>query len=282
MFGYIKPYIPDLRVREHEMYRGLYCGLCRSMGKHTGCASQMTLSYDFVFLAAVRAVLQKDTVNPCLRRCAVHPLKKRTCICDNASLKYCAAAAAVLTEAKLWDDINDSKGAKKLLSGLLLPFARHGLKKAEEGVAVPKNEVKAYLEKLSSLERESCPSIDEPADVFGDLLAVIFSYGLPEREGRIASVIGKSAGRYIYVVDAADDREKDLKSGNYNPLNLRPIETEDLSLAVRLELERAEAAVNLMDFTGKPELEGIIKNIIYEGLPKIADELFVGKDKKHD
>ena len=58
MFGYVRPYVPDLRVREHELYRAVYCGLCRSMGKHTGCASSFTLSYDFVFLAAVRMVLE--------------------------------------------------------------------------------------------------------------------------------------------------------------------------------------------------------------------------------
>lgn len=282
MFGYIKPYIPDLRVREHEMYRGLYCGLCRSMGKHTGQISRMTLSYDFVFLAAVRSVLSKDTVCPKLRRCMVHPLKKRACICDNTSLKYCAGAAALLTAAKLDDDIADSKGINKFMQKLLRPFVKLPLKKALKCESVPRDEVYSCLEKLSELEKSGCPSIDGPADLSGELLSAVFSCGLPEREARIAAVIGKSAGRYIYVMDAADDKEKDKKTGNYNPLNIENVEKEALSSAVRLELEKMEAAVNLMDFTGKPELEGIIKNIIYEGLPKNADALFGGKDIKHD
>ena len=280
MFGYIKPYIPDLRVREHEMYRAMYCGLCRSMGKHTGCLSKLTLSYDFVFLAAVRAVLLKNTVCPGLCRCAVHPLKKRPCIADNEALKYSASAAAVLTAAKVEDDIKDSKGLKKIAARLALPAARSFEKKALKNYSIPKDEIISCLEKLSELEKNNCPSLDSPADTFGDLLAVVFSFGLPEKESRIAAAIGKCAGRYIYVMDAADDREKDKKSGNYNPLNISPLDNDSLSLAVRLELENMALSAELIDYSGKPELENIIKNIIYEGLPKEADKLFNGKENK--
>ena len=57
MFGYVKPHNPELRMRDYECYRAYYCGLCRAMGKCTGQCSRMTLSYDFVFLAAVRCYL---------------------------------------------------------------------------------------------------------------------------------------------------------------------------------------------------------------------------------
>ena len=36
MFGYIRPLVGEMKVRENEMFRAVYCGLCRSMGKHTG------------------------------------------------------------------------------------------------------------------------------------------------------------------------------------------------------------------------------------------------------
>ena len=122
MFGYIRPYVPDLRVREHELYRAVYCGLCHSMGRHTGCASRLTLSYDFVFLAAVRMVLEQTaySARPC--RCGAHPLKKRAVLLENSALAYCARAAALLTEAKIADDIQDTKGLA-LRSRMLHPAA---------------------------------------------------------------------------------------------------------------------------------------------------------------
>ena len=76
MFGYVKPFVPELKVAQHELYRAVYCGLCRAMGRVTGQASRFTLSYDLVFLAAVRMILEGET--PVLEHfsCMAHPLTK--------------------------------------------------------------------------------------------------------------------------------------------------------------------------------------------------------------
>ena len=279
MFGYIKPFVPDLRVREHELYRAIYCGLCRSMGRHTGCASRLTLSYDFAFLCAVRLTLEKTKMDVKVTSCALSPWKRRPIMEDNPALAYCAAAAAILTKEKVQDDINDSKGLEKIAPRLLMPAAKGMAKRALKlDSTLPVKEISDGLSRLSQLEAEGCPSVDLVADCFGDVLSAIFAHGLSGGDKAIASAVGKSIGRVIYVLDAADDMEKDKKKGNYNPLNIEPMSPESLSLAVRLELSRAEAAVNLMDFEGSIELRELIYNILYEGLPKEADRIF-GKKK---
>ena len=280
VFGYIKPVKPELKVRELEFYRGIYCGLCRSMGIHTGCISRLTLSYDFAFLAAVRMVLCDVTPSFSLKRCMVHPLHKKAMCDDNEALAYCASAAAVLTECKIRDDINDEKGFGRLAAKFAHVFALRMRKKA--GDNAPVAAVEDCLARLSQLEKNKCDSLDEPANIFGELLSEIVSYGLEGAEQRIAREIGRSVGRYIYVLDAADDLEEDKESDSYNPLRYSPIAAENLSIAVRLELSKLEGAVNLLDFSGKSDLEGIIKNIIYLGMPEEADRVFAGKckDKK--
>ncbi len=275
MFGYVKPYIPDLRVREHEFYRATYCGLCRSMGKHTGCASRLTLSYDFTFLCVVRMALEKTKIETKTFHCKSNPFKRRPLVLDNSALAYCASVAAVLTRAKVQDDVNDSKGMAAFKARLLMGPAGRMVKKAlKHDDSLPIEEIESALERLSRLEKERSPSLDSVADCFGDALSAVFAHGLSGREETIAKALGRSIGRCIYVLDAADDMEKDKESASYNPLNISPIPPEALSVAVRLELERAEAAVNLMDFSGVPELSEIIFNIIYEGLPKEADRIF--------
>lgn len=280
MFGYIKPVKPELKVRELEFYRGIYCGLCRSMGRHTGCISRLTLSYDFAFLAAVRMVLSdiKPSFSAC--RCMVHPLRKKAMCEDNEALAYCASAAAVLTECKIRDDINDERGMKRLAARFAHIFARKMRKRA--GDDAPAEAIEKALKELSALEKENCDSLDETADKFGELLAAVVSHGLEGSNARIAAEIGHSVGRYIYVLDAADDLEEDKKTGSYNPLRFSPIAPKDLSVAVRLELTKLEGAINLLDFSGKRDLEGIIKNIIYLGMPAEADRVFAGccKDKR--
>lgn len=53
MFGFVKPLVPELKVKDSDFYRSVYCGLCRSMSKHTGGISAFTLSYDMTFFRPV-------------------------------------------------------------------------------------------------------------------------------------------------------------------------------------------------------------------------------------
>ena len=114
MLGYIRTQGPELRLRDYEIYRALYCGLCRHMGKCTGQCSRFSLSYDFVFLAAVRISILNEPVTTILSRCPVHPLHKRKTVKDSETLKYCADASALLTYHKCRDDLADERGFKKM------------------------------------------------------------------------------------------------------------------------------------------------------------------------
>ena len=44
MFGYVRVYQPELKMGEFEQYRGVYCSLCKSLGKRYGFFARMTLS----------------------------------------------------------------------------------------------------------------------------------------------------------------------------------------------------------------------------------------------
>ena len=122
MLGYVRTHTPELRLREHECYRALYCGLCKSMGKCTGQCSRMSLSYDFVFLAAVRMSLLGEEPHFKKERCIVHPLRKRPTVHSSPTLDYCADASALLTYRKLLDECKDERGGKKIRAFLLRPF----------------------------------------------------------------------------------------------------------------------------------------------------------------
>ena len=130
MFGYVRVHKPELKVKEYELYRSTYCGLCRSMGKCTGQCSRMTLSYDFAFLAIMRVTLLRQEVSFGKKRCLAHPLQKKHYMENNPSLEYCSGAAALLNYHKIADDLADERGIKKLRAILVLPFVAHARKKA--------------------------------------------------------------------------------------------------------------------------------------------------------
>ena len=284
MFGYVKVRSAELKVKEYELYRGAYCGLCRSMGKCTGQCSRMALSYDFAFLAMLRLCLGGvDKVEFKQRRCLAHPLKKRNVMERNAELDYCARAAAILGYHKVKDDISDERGFKRIRAYLTYPFVASWRKRALRAGLLPLDEkVSDALSRLSALESQKKPSVDEPAEIFGEILADITSFGLEGGEKRIAYELGMHVGKWIYIVDALDDSEDDQKKKRYNPFLLlyggRLPEGDELTMisdALKAELCGAEAALDLME-TDKESVKNIIENILYLGMPGTVEKIICG------
>jgi hypothetical protein len=283
VFGYVKVKNSELRVREYEVYRGAYCGLCRSMGKCTGQCSRMTLSYDFAFLVMLRICLENTELRFSQRRCLAHPLKKRNVMERNETLDYCARAAAILNYHKIKDDLADERGAKKLRAVLVYPFVKSARKKAlKAGLGELDERIAKSLDELAATEKQGIASVDIPAAIFGDILADITSFGLDGARERIAARIGKSVGKWIYIIDALDDMKEDKEKGRYNPFLLLyggrlPTENELalVSDALKAGLCSAEEALDLLD-TERTTIFSIIENIMYLGLPETADKIICG------
>lgn len=273
MFGYIKPDVPELRVKEHELYKATYCGLCRAMGKCTGACSKITLSYDFAFLALLRMVADKATGEVKNRRCIAHPFKKRPMLEINETLKFCAKSSVILTRLKLKDNIQDSHGIARLLakiSGCVSIF----FKKTDKNLKGLEMELKACIDDLNAQEKQNSDSIDETASTFGNLLGICASYSYTGSEARLMYDIGFHLGKWIYVIDAIDDLSSDVKKKSFNPIKnsigaeLTASHKELLYNATMLELTAMSKSVELLDFSHHKDIEGIIKNIIYSGLVK--------------
>ena len=278
MFGYIRPHVPELRVREHDYYRGVYCGLCRAMGSCTGCLSRMTLSYDFVCLALLRMTAAGELPTFTARRCAAHPMTKRSVADPSASLDYCARAAALLGWHKLQDDLGDEGGFRRLRAQIALPAAsaarRRALREGGEEMAALDADIAESLEALHALEAEGTASVDAPADTFGRLIGKLAARGLPGAGARIAGEFGHHLGRWIYVIDAIDDYPDDIRLGRYNPFaasgGLDDGRRASLTHALTAELMGIEAALDLLDTTAFPNAEGLLRNLLYLGMPRAA------------
>ena len=278
MFGYIRTDVPELRVRENEYYRAVYCGLCRAQGKCTGQCSRFTLNYDIVFLALLRLALRGDQVEIKRGRCMAHPFKKRAYVDLCEPLAYSAYAAAILTHGKIVDDIADERGAKKLKALVAKPFSSGMRRKALKKYSELDKKVFDGLRKLSEIEKQRLGSVDIPADAFGDILADIVSFGLEGNDEKIMRKIGKHIGRWIYIVDAADDLSEDIKKDRFNSFaclyggEIPREERESIANSLRLELLSAEPAFDLIDYNELYDIKAIVENIIYLGMPSAAEK----------
>ena len=120
-------------------------------------------------------------------------------------------------------------------------------------------------------------------------MANLLSFGLDGSDAEIMKNIGHHIGRWIYIIDAVDDLADDLAKSRFNPFaclydhNLLDNEQkESIAVSLKLELLAAEPAFDLIDFDEHPDIEGIIHNIIYRGMPDVAERILEinGKSKK--
>ena len=278
MLGYVKTQASELRVREHTFYRALYCGLCKRMGKCTGNCSRMTLSYDFVFLAALRLSVTGETPTLKKQRCLLHPFHKRPTVQACDALDFCADASALLSYHKLTDDLCDERGLKKLRAVLARPLLSGAYKKAKRRHPALDSVISERLAQIARMETGDVAfeGADAIAEQFGKLMEAVFSEGLTDTDARIAGTIGRSVGHWIYLIDAADDFDEDLKKDRFNPYRklfgdeLTDADRETLRLALTVHLLEADRAFALIDTYPAPELREILANILYLGLPATA------------
>lgn len=272
MFGYVKPYIPDLKVRQNELYKAVYCTLCKRQKKLTGAVSSFSLSYDFVFLALVRSAITGEKFNVENGRCAYNPLKRANHLSHCDSIDYTACVAGVLSYYKIKDDIADSKGLGKLKYLLLLPFFSHIRKKALKH-NVPDLEIKDMLDRLSDLEKQKLPSPDATSEIFGELLGLVASYGVEDLEKYALTEIFTSIGKWIYIIDAVDDLYDDIKKGSYNPfIDSEEVDFEIIKNTLQMTLTPADNCILKIKFYDD-DIAEIIKNIILLGTAEVEDKV---------
>ncbi len=282
MFGYVREYPPELKLKHHVLYRAVYCGLCKSMGRCTGFCSRVTLSYDGVFLALVRMALEKTKPEIQPERCFLHPFKRHPMLRQNAVLAYSARVSALLVYGKVADDVADTRGAKRMLYRMAQPFAAHFQKKA--GLEELCTLVQQQLTQLSAYEAEPSDSFDKPADLFGVVCAECFSFGLEGEQKLLARTVGSHVGRWIYAADALDDFEKDQKCGTYNPFarlygtELSESDRKAIADTMKNELVSIGNAFDLMNFEDT-DIRTLLYHIVFEGMHKTTEDLANRKKK---
>lgn len=272
MFGYVSPLKCELLVRDLALYNAYYCGLCRSIKSRFGEIPRLSLSYDCAFLALLTAgVLGAPACEE--KRCAYKPLKKKMPIApDSEALRFAADINILLAYHKCEDDWADEKKASALL-------AEAALKKAAKKAAAARPEASAAIRhglmELSKLEKANCSELDLPADAFATLMRGVLSNApVDEREREIFRHLGWHLGRWIYLIDAWDDREKDAKNNSYNPFNASGAGKERASFLLHVSLNEAGKAYDLLDLKANA---GVLDNIMHLGCAHRTEQLLKGE-----
>jgi len=255
VFGYVRPPLQDLSQEEADRFRRMYCGLCHTLGNRYGAAARLILNYDFTYLVILLS--EKEEGSAGSKRCVVHPVHPREFLEENAAMELAADESVILAYWQLRDGVADNDwfhGLKyRSLSAVLEPAYR----KAAAFRPAFDETVRRQLSLLAELEAENCPSIDRAADAFAVLLGSAAKEVEDPVRRRVLEQILYHLGRWVYLMDAADDLKQDAEEGTYNPVARRyeltggiwtPEKRREFSVTLDHSIRMITTAFELWDF----------------------------------
>ena len=288
MFGYVRIRRAELLVREDGYYQALYCGLCHAQGKCTGHCSRLTLSYDFVFMAALRLAIAGERPTFVRGTCPAHPFRKRLYAKAEGQLPLTADCAGLLCALKARDDCADERGRRKWRAVAARGVTRRAYRLASGRHPELAERVSSLLGEIAAAESDPDVSLDTHADLCGQLLAAVFSEGLTGKNAKLCANVGYHLGKLVDMLDAADDWREDAKKGRFNPLSaMYPTVTPgdehvlaNAEVAMQGELLAVQELLDLVDFDGRKDLEHIVQNVVYYGIPDAVTRVLHPEQKE--
>lgn len=261
MFGYIGVNKGELKIKDYDTYRSFYCGVCKSLGKNYGLFGKVTLSYDMTFVAILLSSLYDEVEIKKKSRCIVHPIISHMEIV-NEYTDYAAAMNILLTYYKLKDDwVDDKNFAANMGAGTL----KSAFKKASAKYERQAKAIKEGIRLQNELEAAGECDFDKISMPTGMMLEEIFDMKQDEWQKPLRR-LGLFLGKYIYLLDAYVDLEKDIKKNSFNPLIEFSKEENFFEKCEEILVMMAGEAARAFEHLPIVDNADIIRNILYAGI----------------
>lgn len=283
MFGYVYPDKPELKIKDFATFKAGYCGVCKAIGSQCGLIPRIAINYDCAFLALALGALDEGEPVFSQEKCIINPVKKMP-VARNRYTGFAADVNVLLAYYKALDDRRDKAGFRGTMGKWAFTGAYH--KAARRNIEMD-GHIRGQLGKLYELEEQNCDSEDAVADAFGQLLSGLVRY-IPDpavfSTSRIRALewMLYNMGRWIYLIDACADLEKDTRKNEYNPLiarykgeaDLKGQAGEDMRFQLKCCEVEAAKAFELLDARRHNEL---LENILYLGMHRKMEDVLSGE-----
>ena len=215
MFGYVRYDIPNLFVKDLMLYKALYCGLCKGIGKACGQAARVGLTYDVAFLSALLHNMTGTDIKVERENCFEHTIRKRPIAAVDALTEELGALNTVLAYYKLTDDIADGgKGRGRRL------WFKKGFRRAKRKFPDMVALVEGYMREQGAVEKNRSTSPDMAAEPTAAMMSALSDHFLKDKATEYTRGLFYSLGKWVYLIDALDDYDKDKRKKRYNPFVL--------------------------------------------------------------
>lgn len=283
MFGYVRPFKPEIRYGDMEAYKSVYCALCKALGREYGWAARMTLSYDGTLIALIGAAFRPEPAVICRGRCTCNPLKKCVFYRGGDEVSYAAAVNVLLAAAKCRDGIADGTLGTRIRARAMRMLLRRAERRAAQREPGAAEYIRIQMAAQQALEQAQCAVPDAAAEPTATMTAAFLAHFAPDDAQRqVLHTLGYQLGRWVYLTDAFDDLDDDLADGTYNPLAEKfrlktPVDGEVRGKVrdyVQSVLCADEAVIGgALELLEVHRLRPVLENLIYYGLPAVRKRL---------
>lgn len=277
MFGYININRKEMSDENLKIYQSYYCGLCHMLRKNSGIKGQMLLNYDMTFLIVLLTGLYELEDRKSEFVCPIHPGKKKIARINEATT-YAAEMNVILAYHNLEDDWRDDRAyAKRAISQIIKKDYLRIVKKYPRQAAA----LEHYMHKMIEYERTKETNLDLIAGLTGEMLGEVFAWK-EDVWAEELRCLGFYMGKFIYLMDAYEDLDKDEKNKSYNPfLALKKENRKDFETISKLILTSMMSECS-KSFERLPILlhADIIRNILYSGVWSKYEYLQMKKKKR--
>lgn len=281
MFGYVRADKPYLYMKDDVLYRAMYCGVCKGIGQVCGQSARIGLSYDVTFLSILMHNILGQDVKIEKQHCLTHCIRSRRMANVDELTRRLGAFNTALVYYKYTDDIMDGdRGRGKRL------WFKKGFNRVKKAYPEIERIVRENLAKQEQVEREKTDSVDRAADATAKMLAEFSEYALGEKSTGNTRNLFYAIGKWIYLIDALDDYDKDLKKGAYNPFVIAYHAPSKQALVNGEHGEEVRFVFHAIFFDIRENLREIeffynrdlSDNILLRGLPQMTKQIMSGCD----
>lgn len=290
-----------MKICEYEAYKAVYCTLCKELGRNYGPLSRMVLNYDYTFVTILYMALHGQSMYYEKGHCVFNPLKKcGFCTCGKEGYALTSAVTAIMFYQKVNDNITDSGFFGKLGWRILRLFAAPMRKKAKKRYPEIDEQAALYIKRQNEAEALPEPSVDSASEPTAQMLSALAKMlSDDETDKKILADFGYYIGRWVYMIDALDDIEKDIKKNGFNPFAIKfslskedlpdkkklPDGSEKLNEArlyanecLNMSIARAITAYNLLSLG---DFQPILDNVIFMGIGRSQQSALHEKELQH-
>lgn len=277
MDGYLKPYIPELKIKDYKTYHAFRCGLCSRLLSDYGPLARTMVSGDTILFALLSDSLAGREGTCTRKRCPYNCFHQCTVLSQTQGIRIAAKIQVILT----WHKYTDKKiRAKNVFSKLWYGFVKlmlsAGYKKAltEEGAEIERLIMQAR-DHAYAIALTGCTNYEIASEPYANMFSGLFLHcASDDASWKCLQQFGYQLGRLFYFIRSVEWYDRDNELGIYNVFLQNGLSKE---AAVETAKHQCNlAAVELVRATSLLNMQmnrSLLDNLIYLGLEHAVEEL---------